>query len=116
MAITSPLCLGIDFDNTIVSYDELFWRLAVERKLVPESIPIAKTEIRNHIRATGREPEWTAMQGTVYGERIVEAKAFPGVIDFFRACNTAGIPLYIVSHKTKFSLADGGYDLHAAAR
>jgi hypothetical protein len=116
MAITSPLCLGIDFDNTIVSYDELFWRVAVEQQLVPESLPVAKTEVRNHIRSIGREPEWTAMQGMVYGDRIVEAKAFPGVIDFFRACNAAQIPLYIVSHKTKFPIAQGGCDLHAAAR
>ena len=34
--------LGIDFDNTIIKYDELFHRIAYEKGLIPQDIPIQK--------------------------------------------------------------------------
>ena len=34
--------VGIDFDNTIVCYDRLFRRLAVERGLIDAGVPAAK--------------------------------------------------------------------------
>lgn len=108
--------IGLDFDNTIVSYDDLFRRVAVEQQLVPESIPASKTEVRNYLRKIGREDAWTAMQGVVYGKRMSEAKAFPGVVDFIRACHRASIPLFIASHRTKFPIVGEQFDLHAAAR
>jgi hypothetical protein len=108
--------IGIDFDNTIVSYDELFRRVAVEQQLVPETIPASKTEVRNYLRKIGREEAWTAMQGVVYGKRMSEAKAFPGVLDFILACHRANIPLFIASHRTKFPIVGEQFDLHAAAR
>ena len=108
--------IGIDFDNTIVSYDELFRRVAIEQQLVPDTIPVSKTEVRNYLRKAGKEDLWTAMQGVVYGKRMTEAKAFPGVLDFMRACHRANIPLFIASHRTKFPIVGEMYDLHAAAR
>ena len=115
MATTSPLRIGIDFDNTIVSYDELFRSVAIEQRLVPESVPASKTEVRNYLRNAGKEDAWTAMQGLVYGKRMPEAKAFPGVIDFIRACYRAEIPVFIASHRTKFPIVGESVDLHASA-
>ena len=37
------MTIGIDFDNTIVCYDELFGQLAREQDLVPDHIPSTKT-------------------------------------------------------------------------
>lgn len=109
------MLVGLDFDNTIVCYDRLFHRLALEQGLIPPSLAATKGAVRDHIRATGREPEWTAMQGVGYGPRISDAEPFPGVKDFLRACRAAGVGVVIVSHKTKHPYLGPAYDLHAAA-
>ncbi len=109
------MLVGLDFDNTIVCYDRLFHRLAVEQGLIPPTVPATKGAVRDHIRATGREPEWTAMQGVGYGPRISDAEPFPGVKDFLRACRGAGVEVVVVSHKTKHPYLGPEYDLHAAA-
>ena len=108
--------IGIDFDNTIVCYDRLFHRLALERGLIEESFPARKNTLRNHLRQQGKEPLWTELQGLAYGPRITEAEPFPGVIPFFHKCHARDIDTVIVSHKTQFPFAGLQYDLRAAAR
>lgn len=110
------MIIGVDFDNTIVCYDALFHRVAVERGLVPASVAANKNAVRDYLRAAGREPEWTALQGYVYGPRMAEADPFPGVKDFFRACREHGITVHIISHKTRHPFVGEPYDLHTAAR
>lgn len=110
------MILGVDFDNTIVSYDALFHRLAVEQGLVPAELPASKEQVRNHLRRVGREDDWTELQGYVYGARMAEALAFPGMHDFLRRCLTAGATVYVISHKTRTPFRGPAYDLHAAAR
>jgi hypothetical protein len=110
------MLIGVDFDNTIVSYDALFHRVALERGLIPESLPVNKTTVRDHLRAAGREDAWTEMQGEVYGARMHEAEPFPGVIAFFRDCHERGVPVVIISHKTRHPFRGAQHDLHAAAR
>src|SRR5208282_2521681 len=109
------MIIGVDFDNTIVCYDRLFQKVAVERGLMPPGLPASKSSIRNHLRKTGREDLWTEMQGYVYGSRMAEAEAFPGVLDFFRDCRLAGLTLAIISHKTRNPYLGANYDLHEAA-
>lgn len=109
------MLLGIDFDNTIVCYDALFHRVALEGGWIPADLPVNKTEVRNHLRAAGREPIWTEMQGRVYGARMAEASPYPGVKAFFLACRHAGIPVCIVSHKTRTPFLGEPHDLHDAA-
>lgn len=108
--------IGLDFDNTIVSYDALFHRIAREGGLVPEAIAVSKVSVRDHLRKIGREEAWTEMQGTVYGGRMAEAEAFPGVKAFLAWARSNGIPVSIVSHKTRHPFLGTQYDLHAAAR
>lgn len=110
------MLIGIDFDNTIVSYDTLFYRVAAEQKAVPSSIVRTKLAVRDHLRVTGKEDVWTEMQGYVYGARMAEAEAYPGVIDFMQWARESGIDLCIVSHKTKHPFIGPSYDLHTAAR
>lgn len=110
------MIIGVDFDNTIVSYDALFHRLALERGLIAPAVPATKNAVRDHLRRAGQEDIWTALQGEVYGARLTEADPFPGVLDFFRACRAAGVSLRIISHKTRHPFAGERHDLHAAAR
>jgi len=108
--------IGIDFDNTIVRYDDQFRQAAVEQGLVTPEIATSKTAIRDHLRASGREDRWTELQGEIYGPRMREATPFPGVGEFFMACRAAGIPVAIVSHRTRYPHLGPRHDLHAAAR
>ncbi len=111
-----PLVIGLDFDNTIVCYDELFPRVAVEDGLVPEDLPRTKGQIRDYLRQVDREDDWTRLQGCVYGAHMAEAKMFPGVMDFLSACRNWAITVCIISHKTKKPYLGPDYDLHQAAR
>lgn len=110
------MLIGVDFDNTIISYDALFHRVALERGLIPAKLPVNKTAVRDHLRAAGREDIWTEMQGEIYGTRLGEALPFAGVRDFFAACRDRGIRVVIISHKTRYPYRGERHDLHAAAR
>ena len=108
--------IGIDFDNTIVSYDTLFHKACFEKNLIPAEIPVNKSEVRDYLRRIGREESWTEMQGYVYGARMAEAEAYPGVREVFKRLHARGILLSIISHKTRFPFLGPQYDLHAAAK
>lgn len=112
----STLLIGSDLDNTIVSYDEIFLRLAVEKHLVPENFPADKLQIRNYLRAAGKEDQWTLLQGLAYGLRMEEARPFSGALEFFAACKEASLSVSIVSHRSKLPYAGPAFDLHSAAR
>ena len=110
--------IGLDFDNTIAGYDHLFLAVGREQGLLPPDFTGAKKAVRDHIRGLpGGEAEWTRLQALVYGKRMADAALIDGVGGFLRRCRLSGIPVYIVSHKTRYAAADpGGVDLHAASR
>lgn len=108
--------IGFDFDNTIVSYDALFHKVAKEQGLIGDDIAVNKLAVRDYLRATDREAIWTEMQGYVYGGRMDEAEAYPNALKTIKQLKQAGFSLAIVSHKTKHPYLGVKYDLHAAAR
>jgi len=108
--------LGLDFDNTIVRYDALFHRVALEGGWIPPDLPASKLSVRDHLRRNGRESVWVQMQGYVYGPRLGEAEAFPGAVEFLQWARANGLAVCIVSHKTRHPFSGPRYDLHAAAR
>lgn len=110
------MIIGLDFDNTIVSYDALFHKVGLEKGLISSEVPANKVAIRDHLRENGQEVAWTEMQGYVYGARLDEAITYPGVVDFFFWAANAGHQVKIISHKTLFPFAGPKYDLHSAAR
>ena len=109
------MILGVDFDNTIVCYDQVFHAVAVERGLIPPGTAVSKNSVRDHLRRSGREDVWTEMQGYVYGARMTEARAFPGVEECLMHLAGRGVRLYIISHKTRTPYAGDSYDLHRSA-
>lgn len=115
MNAPSPV-IGIDLDNTLVSYDKLFHQLALEQGLIQTSLAVNKTVVRDFLRSEGREPAWTALQGLAYGTRIREAEAFEGALDFLREGRRRHWQMHIVSHKTREPIAGDPIDLHQAAR
>ena len=75
------MIVGVDFDNTIVGYDQLFHRVAVERGLVPTGMEPTKSAVRDQLRNTGQEDAWTELQGYVYGARMKEAEPISGALE-----------------------------------
>jgi len=108
--------IGIDFDNTIACYDELFHRVCLEAGLIPAELPANKSEVRNYLRQQDREDAWTEIQGLVYGPRITEAAPFPGVREFIDLARSRKLRVSIISHKTRHPYRGEKHDLHAAAR
>jgi hypothetical protein len=109
------VCLGVDFDNTLICYDEVFHRVAMEQGLVPPDTLRTKEAVRGYLRAAGREDAWTELQGHVYGSRLREAHPFPGALAFLAQALRRGIPVAIISHKTRNPYRGPAVDLHAAA-
>ena len=114
----SGVRIGIDFDNTIICYDQVFAAAARQRGLVSDEWTGSKTDVREYLRSKpGGELAWQGLQGWVYGKGIVGAEIFPGVMDFLGACRLNGAGVYIVSHKTQFGHQDPDRtDLRMAAR
>ncbi|MBI3252239.1 MAG: hypothetical protein HYZ52_02820 [Candidatus Omnitrophica bacterium] len=101
------LRIGIDFDNTIASYDELIHRVALERNLIDAGEAPNKRTVRDRIRQRENgEVEWQMLQGIVYGPRMGEALPIHGVREFFNRCRKSGAQTFIVSHKTEYANFD----------
>ncbi|NQT72542.1 MAG: hypothetical protein HQ553_07195 [Chloroflexi bacterium] len=99
--------IGIDFDNTLVTYDESIYRFALERCLIQPEMEKNKKKIRDSIRQLiDGENKWRTVQAAVYGPRMEEAQLIDGVKDFFQECKHRGAKIYIVSHKTKYASQD----------
>lgn len=108
--------LGLDFDNTLISYDRLFRQVAFDKALIPEATPSQKNAVRDYLRRQGREDDWTRLQGEVYGNRILEADPYPGMQATLKHIASRNLPMCIVSHKTRTPYLGEPWDLHAAAR
>jgi hypothetical protein len=110
--------VGLDLDNTLISYDELFLRSALERRLIPTGFAGTKRDIRDRIRLLpGGEIEWQRLQAHVYGPGIAGAAAAEGALDFIRLARQRGAELAIVSHKGIYSnLGISAVNLREAAR
>ena len=112
-----PMIIGIDFDNTIVNYDELIYQEAVDRNLIREPVQKNKKLIRDIIRELpDGEIEWQKIQAAVYGPGMDRAALIKDVYDFFILCKDSGVDAYIVSHKTQYANYDTtGTDLRKEA-
>jgi hypothetical protein len=109
--------IGVDFDNTLVSYDHLLYTVALERGLITPEVERNKKAIRDRVRRTAEgDVAWQKLQTVAYGVRIGEAQLIEGVAAFFEQCRRTQTPVYIISHKTEFAgYAETPTNLRAAA-
>ena len=106
-SISKCLVIGIDLDNTLVIYDELLRRLAVERGFIDSNVKGNKKEVRDTLRnLPDGEIEWQKLQGVMYGPRMGEASFSPQIVDFFWLCRKRGAIIQIISHKTEYANYD----------
>jgi hypothetical protein len=108
--------IGIDFDNTIADYGGAFHAAALERGLITADLPKDKNAVREFFNRSGRNHDFTALQGYVYGARMDLAKPYAGVSDFIGMARDRKHELFIVSHKTRYPLQGPRYDMQKAAR
>lgn len=105
--MAAPRRIGIDLDNTLIDYDQVFRMFAQERGLLDASFAGGKDEVRAAIRALpDGELAWQRLQGVVYGKGVRRAVLFEGADAFLRRAREERIDVVIVSHKTEF----GHYD------
>jgi hypothetical protein len=102
------LRIGIDFDNTIITYDDVFRDSAKQHRLIDRDFSGSKQAVRDAIRRLpDGELAWQRLQGQVYGKGIGGATMVAGVETFLRRCRAEGCAVVVVSHKTEY----GHFDL-----
>ena len=108
--------IGIDFDNTIVNYDRVFFRHALKLGLISKGVKRNKQIIRDAIRILPEgNDKWTKLQGLVYGKYMDEAELTQGVKGFLKACKKNSFKVSIISHKTLYPAIGPRINLHVAA-
>lgn len=111
-----PPSIGIDLDNTIIDYHNLF-QIVLEKKIKKKfNKKILKTSIKSIVKKDYGEDVWADIQATVYGKEIRHAKLMKGFESFLKYARNQKFKLYIVSHKTKLSQnLEQNYNLIKAA-
>jgi len=95
------LRIGLDFDNTLICYDQVFYQLALELRFIDASVPAQKASIRQSIvKRFGNDLYWQKLQSLAYGPQISKARLFDGVLCFVQAMAAEGHEIFIVSHKS----------------
>lgn len=109
--------IGVDFDNTLVNYDDLMHAVALERGLIRADVRKNKKTIRDVIRQLpDGEIEWQRLQAILYGPRMGEAILADGAKTFFELCKQHKSVVYIISHKTEYAaFGETGTDLRTVA-
>jgi hypothetical protein len=99
--------IGIDFDNTLAIYDELFRDLAAEQGLIAAAAEYDKRAVRDAVRRLpDGETQWQKLQAAAYGPRIAAARLADGAGEFLERCARRAARVYIVSHKTELAAYD----------
>ena len=106
--------IGIDFDNTIVCYDDAVRELAI-RDFKVSDVCTNKLAIRQYLRDNRGEEIWISFQGSLYGPGMRYARPYSGCIDALNNLADKGIHLSIISHRTKRPYSGDLFDLHASA-
>jgi len=112
--------IGIDLDNTILKYDELFYSLAIERSWIDRGCLCDKDAVKEDLAKNmqginQKESRWRQLQAWAYGNQIERALLFEGFDGFVQQVRQFNCELFIVSHKTEFSNFDPSVPLRSNA-
>ncbi len=104
----SDIVIGLDFDNTLVSYDEVMRQTALDLGFMRDDQDVSgKEQVRDFIRSlSSGEIKWQVLQAEVYGKRMSQVCLIDGVKQFLLACKDAHVQTFIVSHKSKHAAQD----------
>ncbi|OGG04299.1 hypothetical protein A2Z33_04075 [Candidatus Gottesmanbacteria bacterium RBG_16_52_11] len=99
--------IGIDLDNTIISFDRILHASASELGLVGRGIPVRKDAVKQAILERHGDRVWHHIQKIAYGLRMEEARLIRGAVPFISECLRSGIRVYIISHKAELVEVNG---------
>lgn len=108
--------IGIDFDNTIVNYDGVFYQSARDIGWVPALSKTSKIAVKSYFVERDEEHRWTELQGIVYGRDIQHATPYIGIEKVLQHWVSKGFELFVVSHKTRYPIIGEKLDFHIAAK
>lgn len=94
------MIVGFDFDNTIVNYDNVFFKIALKKKFISKNISKNKSAIKEHFFKRGKIKNWKILQSEVYGKQIFQAKPYKGFLKILKKLLYKKIEVKIISHKT----------------
>ncbi len=113
------MIIGIDFDNTIIDYNNVFLDTSKSMGFLPQDISVAnfgKEEIRNFIRSLDKgETKWQKLQAQVYGPQINKASIMDGFLQFLYSRQKYDDEIYIISHKSLHPAQDENINLRQYA-
>lgn len=99
--------IGVDFDNTIACYDEVFPEVATRLGFAAGGNLRTKTGVKEEILSRdGGDTAWQKLQGQVYGKYMPLASGFPGFAEFLILCKLRGHAVFVVSHKSEYGHFD----------
>jgi thiamine kinase-like enzyme len=106
------MLVGLDFDNTLACYDNVFTVEARKLGLVPNEWQSTKQDLKDNLYSIkDGDKSWQRIQGQVYGPSMHKADLFPGVSRFLLRCKLQGHTVFIISHKTKYGHFDSSKTL-----
>ena len=84
--------LGLDLDNSLICYDQVFFNIAKELDIVPSTWQGNKRQLKEYLyRSEEGRACWQKLQGMVYGRLQSQA-------DFFRQQPTVAIRVVHLHH------------------
>jgi len=107
--------IGLDFDNTIVSYADAFRRICEDKASIPKEVKRSRSGVKDYLLSSNQEDKWTLLQGELYGPGMRYATPFDGCIEAIKALEERN-KVYIVSHRSKKPYGGQDYELHNYAR
>ena len=112
----SKFIFGIDFDNTIVNYDDEFKNLFKKKYFFNSKNLNTKRNIKNYIIKKKGITEWKKFQSEIYSNHI--KKAYPNIeiLKLLKFLDKNKIKFYIVSHKTIYPYTGAKIDLHKISK
>ena len=117
--MTARTHIGIDLDNTLIDYSNVFGAVAQQMELIDGcEQPADKEAIKALLlEQDPSEQRWMRLQGQVYGSHLGKARLCAGADEFLLFARRRGIRVSIVSHKSRYGHFDAAQvDLWDAAR
>ena len=113
--LAMPRCIGLDLDNTVIDYAPAYCAVAREIGL-PQHL-VDRESIRGSLRKSDEDDEeWQRFQALLYTDGLAFARPAPGLLEFLRLCDSMGVNVVIISHKTEATPARfGARDLRGPA-
>lgn len=106
--------IGIDLDNTIICYDDVF-RFVAQKEGYGFNGVETKEDVKLWFHDNYMQDVFTEIQGLVYGKYINQASLFNGVKTCLKTWRTKKYELFIISHKTKYPVIGEKINLQESA-